>query len=114
RWRAERILVGVEPPVGAARGLGDGSRIAALDGAHRIGSAGDRGLGDVGGMRIADRVVLDGAQPEPLRSVVGGLLQPPVVEYQDLRLAVLEVELAVIRALEAAGDDLVDVSTIEP
>ena len=80
--------------------------IAALDGAHRVGGALDRRLRHVGGMRIADRLVLDGAQPETLRGVVGRLLEPAVVERQHLGLAVFEKQFAVIGAVEAARDDL--------
>ena len=53
-------------------------------------------------MRIADRLALDGAQPEPLRGVVGRLLEAAVVEHQRLGLAVFEEQLAVVGAFEAA------------
>ena len=54
-------------------------------------------------MRIADRLVLDGAQAEPLRGVVGRLFQPAVVEHQHLGLAVFEEQLAVVGAFKARG-----------
>ena len=56
-------------------------------------------------MRIADRLVLHGAQPEALRGVVGRLLQAAVVEHQHLGLAVFEEQFAVVGAFEAARDD---------
>ena len=64
-------------------------------------------------MRVADRLARHGAQAEPLRGVVGRLLQPAVVEHQHLGLAVFEEQLAVIGAVEAAGDDPVDARAIE-
>ena len=54
-------------------------------------------------MGVADRLVLDGAQPEPLVRVVGRLLQPSVVEQEHLGLGIFEIELAVVGAFEAAG-----------
>src|SRR5262245_18480053 len=53
-------------------------------------------------MGVADRLVLDRAQPEALVGVVGRLLEPSVVEHQHLGLGVFEVELAFVSALEAA------------
>ena len=99
----ERIIVAIERDVGAAGRLGIAAGIAALDRAHRLRGARQRGLGDVGGMRIAHRLVLDGAQAEALVGVVGRLLEPAVVEDEHLGLGVFEVELAVIGAFEAAG-----------
>ena len=55
-------------------------------------------------MRVADRLVLDGAQPETLLGVVGRLLEPAIVEHQHLGLAIFEVEFAVVGAFEAAGE----------
>ena len=49
-------------------------------------------------MRVADRVVLDRAQAEPLRGVVGRLLEPAIVEHQRFGLAVFEEQFAVIGA----------------
>ena len=53
-------------------------------------------------MRIADRLAFHGAQAEPLRGVVGRLLQAAVVERQRLGLAVFEEQLAVVGAFQAA------------
>ncbi len=64
-------------------------------------------------MRIADGVVLDGAQPEALGRIVGRLLEPAVVEDQHFGLAVFEEKLTVIGAIEAAGHDLVDLPAVE-
>ena len=52
-------------------------------------------------MCIADRFALDGAQAEPLRRVVGRLLEPPVVEHQRFGLAVFEEQFAVVGSPEA-------------
>ena len=90
------------------------ARIAALDGAHRLGRARDRRLGNVGGMGVADRLVLDGAQPEALGGVVGRLLQPAVVEHQHLGLAVFEEQFAVVGAFEAAREVPARVLAVEP
>ena len=64
-------------------------------------------------MRIADRLVLDRAQAEALRGVVGRLLQASIVEHQHLRLAVFEIKLAVVGAFEAMRDDLGDPGAVE-
>ena len=78
-----------------------------------VGGARQRGVGQVGGVGIAHGLVLDGAQPEALRGVVGGLLEPPVVETQHLGLAVFEEKLAVIGAFEAADEMAAGIVTVE-
>ena len=87
--------------------------IAALDRVHRVGGALDGRLRYVGGMRIADRLVLDRAQPKTLRRVVGGLLQPAIVEDQRFGLPVFEKQFAVIGAFKAARNDLAELRPIE-
>ena len=111
--RFERIVVAVELAVGAARRLGIVAGVAALDGAHRIGGARDRGLRHVGGVGIADRLVLHRAQPEALVGVVGRLLEPAVVEHQHLGLLVFEEQFAVVGAFEPAVDQLADADFVE-
>src|SRR2546423_8185359 len=64
-------------------------------------------------MRIANRVVFHRAQPKPLRGVVGGLLQPPVVEHQRLGLAVFQEQLAVVSAGKPARDLMTDRIAVE-
>src|SRR6266702_1145974 len=64
-------------------------------------------------MGIADRLVLDRAQPETLRGVVGRLLQAPVVEEEHLGLAVFEKQLAVVRAFEAVGEVAAGIVAVE-
>ena len=64
-------------------------------------------------MRIADRVVLHRAQTEPLRSVIGRLLQPAIVEYQGFGLAILQEQLAVVGALEPARHFAADEIAVE-
>ena len=116
--RAERIFVGVEFDVGARRRHRDVAGIVAAHRAHRIRGARDRAFRHVGGMGIADRVVLDGAQAEALRGVVGRLFQPAVVEQQHFRLAVFEEQFAVVGAFEPAlenfyGRWLVEAGAVE-
>ena len=65
-------------------------------------------------MRIADRLIFDGAQAKPLRGIVGRLFQTPVVEAEGLGLPVLEEEFAVIGALQPLGDDGTDAPAVEP
>ena len=65
-------------------------------------------------MRIADRLVLDRAQAEPLVGVVGRLLEPPIVEDEHLGLGVFEKKLAVVGAFEAAGEMSACGLAIEP
>jgi hypothetical protein len=87
--------------------------MAALDRAHGISRARDRRLGDVGGMCVADRLVLDRAQPEALVGVVGCLLEAAVVVDQHFGLPVFEEQFAVVGTIEAAVDQLADAGTVE-
>ncbi len=64
-------------------------------------------------MRIADRLALHGAQAEPLRGVVGRLLQAAVVERQRLGLAVFEEQLAVVGAFQAALEQALGAALVE-
>jgi hypothetical protein len=64
-------------------------------------------------VRVADRLVLHGAQPEALVGVVGRLLEPAVVEHQHLGLLVFQEQLAVVRAFKPALDQLADFGAVE-
>ncbi|MGY4484644.1 hypothetical protein ACVWWR_003835 [Bradyrhizobium sp. LM3.2] len=64
-------------------------------------------------MRIADRVVLDGAQPKALRSVVGRLLQPPVVEHQRFGLAIFQEQFAVVGTGKPARELVANLVAVE-
>jgi hypothetical protein len=64
-------------------------------------------------MGIARALVEDGAQAEALGGVVGGTLEPAIVEGQRLGLAEFEEELAVIRTLERIGNDGLDALAVE-
>ena len=64
-------------------------------------------------MRIADRVVLDGAQPKALRGVVGRLLEPAIVEHQRFGLAVFQEQFAVVGALKPARHFMAHLVTVE-
>ena len=55
-------------------------------------------------MGVADRVVLDGAQPETLVGIVGRLLESAVVEHKHFGLGIFEVQLAIVGTFEAAGE----------
>ena len=55
-------------------------------------------------MRVADRVILDRAQAEPLAGVIGRLLEPAIVEHQRFGLGIFEEQLAVVGAGKPAGD----------
>ena len=83
------------------------------DRAYRVGGPFDRRLRHVRGMGIADRLVLDRAQPKTLRRVVSRLFQPAVVERQNFGLAIFEIKLAVVGAIEAAGDDFSQTRPVE-
>ena len=63
-------------------------------------------------MGIAGRLAGDRAQPETLRRVERGALDPAVVERDALRLAVFEEQLAVIHAGERLADKLLDAARI--
>ena len=90
--------------------------LAAVAAAHRIdrvGGADQRRQRHVGGMRIADRVILHRAQPKPLRGVVGGLLQPPIVEHQRFGLAVFQEQFAIVGPLQPARHLMADGIAVE-
>ncbi len=108
----ERVQIGVERAVGAGGRLGERALMPAGDGAHRRRGAPDRRLGEFGGMRIAGRLAGDRAQPETLRRVERGALDPAVVERDAFRLAVFEEQLAVVHARERLADKPLDASRI--
>ena len=87
--------------------------MAALHGADRVGRAGDRAFRHLGGVGVADRLVLHGAQPEALVGVVGRLLEAAVVPHQHLGLLVFEEQFAVVGAFKAAVDQLADAHAVE-
>ncbi len=60
----ERAVLAIKLHIGARRRRGIMAGIAAFDRAHRIRGALDRRLRNVGSMRIADRLVLHGAQAQ--------------------------------------------------
>ena len=64
--RIERIFVAIEPHIGVGRGGREIPAIAAAHGRDRVRGANQRRQRDVGGMRIADRVVLHRAQAQTL------------------------------------------------
>ena len=88
--------------------------VAAFDRAHRFGGARERGFREIGGMRIADRLILDRAQAEALRGVIGRLLEPAIVEHQHFGLPIFQEQFAVVGAVEAARDELAHLALVEP
>jgi hypothetical protein len=64
-------------------------------------------------MRIADRVILDCAKPKSLRGVVGGLLQPSIVEHQRFGLAVFQEQFAIVGALQPSRHLMTDGIAVE-
>jgi hypothetical protein len=64
-------------------------------------------------MRVADRIVLDGAQAKALARVVGRLLEPSVVEHQRFGLAVFEEQFAVVGSRKPARDLLANLVAVE-
>ena len=99
--RIERIVVAIEPHIGVRRGCRESPAIAAAHGCDRVGGADQRRQRDVGGMGVADGVILHGAQAEALRGVVGRLFQPAIVEHQRFGLAVFQKQFAVVGAGQA-------------
>ena len=87
--------------------------VAAFDRPHRIRRAPDRLLRNLRRMRITDRLVLDRAQAEAVRGVVGRLLQAAIVERHHLRLPVFEEQLAVIGPGKAVADDAGEARFVE-
>ncbi len=72
--------------------------MAVLHGLHGLGGALQRGLAQLPGMREAGRLAGHRAQAEALARIEAGVLDPAVVEQDALRLAVFEIELAVVGA----------------
>ena len=95
----ERVGIGVEMPVGARR-RGRLRPRRRIDQRHRLAGAADRGFADLVGMREGGGLAAHRAQAEARIGVVRGGLEPPVIEAECLRLAILEVELAIVALLQ--------------
>ena len=106
--QAERVLIGIEAAVGARRRPRHHPGIASRHRPHRRRGAPDRRLGQVGGVGIAGRLASHRAQPEPLGRVEAGALDAAVVERQALRLAVFEIELAIVHPGQRLAHDRLD------
>ena len=102
--RIQRIVVAIEPHIGMRRRRRKVAAVAAAHGRHRIRRADQRRQGHVGGMRIADHIVLHRTQAEPLAGVVGRLLQPAIVEAQSFGLAIFQKQLAIVSAGQPPRD----------
>ncbi len=86
----------------------------AFDGPHGLGGARECRFRHVGGVRIADRFVLDRAQAETLRRVIGRLLESAIVEHERFGLLVFQEQFAVVGAVEPARQRLADRVAVEP
>ncbi|MGY3404576.1 hypothetical protein ACVWZV_000689 [Bradyrhizobium sp. GM5.1] len=64
-------------------------------------------------MRVADGVVLDGAQAKTLRGIVGRLLQPAIVEHQRFGLAVFQEQFAVVGTGKPARELVANLIAVE-
>ena len=91
--------------VGARRRIGKRPGITGLHRRDGVGGAQQRGFREFAGMRIAGRLAGHGAQAESLVGLVVGRLQPAIVEHQRLALALLEIELAVVGAVDRLRHD---------
>ncbi len=111
--RAERVVVGIKFAISAARCLGIGAVMSAFDCANRLDCARNRTFRQVGGMRIAHRLIFHRTQTKTLRGVVRRLLETAVVERERLGLAVFEEQFAIVGALEAAADQLAHLGAVE-
>jgi hypothetical protein len=100
--RIDRII---EALVGVARRLGGGSVIAALGERSAVGGAADGGGGDFIGVGVTGRLARHDAQAETFNSIVGGALQPPVVEDQGFALGLFEEQLPVVGARQGGLQD---------
>ena len=106
--RGDRVFVAVELAVGAGGRLGDDAAVAGLD--RRDGGRGtlQRPGREFAGMGEADRLAGDGPQAEAL---VGGEVagaQAAVVEDQRFLFAGLQIEFAIVGAVQRLAEDRVD------
>src|SRR5207249_270212 len=101
-WALQRTLFAVKLDIAARRRRRVVPGITALDRPHGVGGALDRALGNIGGMRIADCFILDRAQAEALRRIVGRLFEPAIVEGRKHRGSLVRTSES-IRALARAS-----------
>ena len=94
--------------------LGVFAAVPAFHRANRLGGARQRAFGEIGGVCIADRFVLDRAQAEALRSVIGRLLEAAIVEHEYLGLAIFQEQFAVVGAVQPARNRRADFAAVEP
>src|SRR4029079_14223770 len=83
-----------------------------LDDTDRLDRACNRGLRQFGGMRVARRFTCNSPQPKSLRRIVGSSLQPAVVECEALGLTGLEVQLAVVGAVQRLVEEPLDPASV--
>jgi len=83
------------------------------DDTHRLGGTRDRGVGQFVGMRERGGLARHAAQAKALRGIEGRRLQPPVVERKALRQRILQIQLAVVAAVQRLRDDALGAAGIE-
>ena len=64
-------------------------------------------------VRVADRLVLDRPQAEPLCGIISGLLETAVVEDQELGLSIFEEKLPVIGTFKSTSEQLSNARPVE-
>ncbi len=80
---------------------------------HGVGGAADRRLGNLAGMGVAGGFAGDRAEAETLARIEARRFEPAIVEDQPLRPRMLEIELAVVCALQGIGDKRGGLLTVE-
>ena len=78
--------------------------MTALDGGNGVTGSSDRSFRDLAGVRIASCLARDCAKAKPLSLVVAGGLETAIVEYEAFGLVELDIEFAVIGAIQRVGD----------
>ena len=95
----------IELLIGGARSLGDAGGVALLGQGGAVGGAVQGGGRDLVGVGVAGGLARHDPQAEALGGVIGGGLQPAVVEDQALALGPLQEQLAVVGAGQSRLQD---------
>ena len=101
---ADRVGLAIALAVGALRRQREAAAVAGLHRGDRVDRALERGEAELGAVGEPDRLAGDRPQTETAAGVERGGLEATVVEGEALGLAILEEQLAVIDAVEAAFD----------
>ena len=109
----QRVLIAVEALVGCLWGRREGALVAGADGAHAVGGAGQRVMGDLAGMGVAGGLARHRPQPETERGVGTRRADAAVLQGQRLALPVFEEQFAVIGPGQRLGDEMLGGGTVE-